>query len=300
MNINYTPDNTFIFSFVRMNPPTPGHMSLVGTMIHKAIELGSNKVYIITSSTLNDKNPLPCNRDTMDSNLIYKSYVLDKMISVYKQQLMNTELDENIKSKIENMNVIVTCSSGNTFSFINSIINRDFINKGINKVNMFFIVGRDRANFLDQVVDIYKKNKNINSINGIVLAREGMEALKNTGIGTRSITDIDPSEYSASFIRNLVKNNSYDDFIQVYSPYLSKDETDKLYETIKIATQMKVSTSKNKNEKSKKEDENPISIYFDNNKLPIIVSSSGGKKYRKTKKKLYKTRRRKNKNHTRR
>ncbi len=26
MNIHYTPENTFIFSFVRMNPPTLGHL----------------------------------------------------------------------------------------------------------------------------------------------------------------------------------------------------------------------------------------------------------------------------------
>ena len=39
-NINYTSDNTFIFSFVRMNPPTPGHLLLIETMINKAIELG--------------------------------------------------------------------------------------------------------------------------------------------------------------------------------------------------------------------------------------------------------------------
>lgn len=28
MSVDYTPDNTFIFSFVRMNPPTPGHLVL--------------------------------------------------------------------------------------------------------------------------------------------------------------------------------------------------------------------------------------------------------------------------------
>lgn len=29
MSIDYTPDNTFIYSFVRMNPPTPGHLELI-------------------------------------------------------------------------------------------------------------------------------------------------------------------------------------------------------------------------------------------------------------------------------
>jgi len=60
MSIDYTPDNTFIFSFVRMNPPTPGHLELIKTMIDKAIDLGVNKSYVITSSSLDGKNTLPC------------------------------------------------------------------------------------------------------------------------------------------------------------------------------------------------------------------------------------------------
>lgn len=43
--------NTFIFSFVRMNPPTPGHLTLIKSMIYKAIELNVPETYIITSSS---------------------------------------------------------------------------------------------------------------------------------------------------------------------------------------------------------------------------------------------------------
>ena len=65
MNLHYTPNNTFIFSFVRMNPPTPGHLELIKTMIYKAIDLGIDKVYIITSSSLDGKNPVPCSSETI-------------------------------------------------------------------------------------------------------------------------------------------------------------------------------------------------------------------------------------------
>jgi hypothetical protein len=55
MSIEYRPDNTFIFSFVRMNPPTPGHLVLIKNLIDKAVELGSEKAYIITSSSIDGK-----------------------------------------------------------------------------------------------------------------------------------------------------------------------------------------------------------------------------------------------------
>jgi hypothetical protein len=306
-HIDYTPDNTFIFSFVRMNPPTPGHLSLIKTMIYKAIELDSDKVYIITSSSLDGKNPLPCSSEAipkpknktdvvilskMQENLIYKSSILNKMIESYKQQLINEEPNEAIKSKIQNINIIVICSTGNPFGSIHNIIKTNFIEKGISKINMFFIVGRDRADFLDTIIDNFSQRDYINSINGLVLPREGMEALKNTGMGTRSISDIDPSEYSASFIRNLVKNNQKSEFMQVYNEYLSPEEIEQLFETIKMGTQMKSPASKN-------EDENPQSRYFDRGLLPVMGPSSGGKRKRKSRKNR-KTKRKKSKRHTRR
>jgi len=308
MSINYTPDNTFIFSFVRMNPPTPGHLFLIKTMIDKAIELGINKVYVITSSSLDGKNPLPCSNETIpkaknkadaaimnnliSGNLAFKSQILNDMISSYKNQLINNETELSKKNMIQNINVIVLCSVGSPFGFVYNIINTDFIQKGIPKINMFFIVGRDRADFLDTIIDGFKSKDYINSINGLVLEREGMEALKNTGLGKRSISEISQTEYSASFIRNLVKNNQKDEFIEVYSQYLSPDEIEKLYNTIKIGTQMKPPPSK-------EEDENPRSKYFDGGLLPVMGPSLGGNRRKKTKKNKI-TKRKKTKRHTRR
>lgn len=301
MNIDYTPDNTFIFSFVRMNPPTPGHLELIKTMIDKAIDLGVEKAYVITSSSLDGKNPLPCSSSSIpkaknksdaailanmtQSDLIYKSTILDKMISAYKTHLANSEMDSLKKQQIENFNIIVICSVGSPFGFIYNVIKNDFIDKGITKINMFFIVGRDRADFLDTIVDNFKTKDYIKSINGMILEREGMEALKNTGMGERTIADIHPSEYSASFIRALVKNNQREDFEQVYSQYLSPDEIEKLYETINIGMTMKPPTSKD-------EDENPQSRYFDGGLLPVINEVGGKRRRRKTRKHKRKSKRR--------
>lgn len=309
MSIEYNPDNIFMFSFVRMNPPTPGHLSLIGTMINKAIELESSKIYIITSSSLDGKNPLPCSSETIpkpktkaDGAIIsslssgdstYKSEILTRMIASYRQSLIDSETDEVKKDKLARLNIIVLCSKGSPFGFIDSVINSDFVDRGIPKVNMFFIVGRDRADFLDTIVDSFKVKPFIASVDGMVLEREGMEALKSSGMGTRSIAEINPSEYSASFVRKLVKNNQLYDFMQVYGKYLSPEETEKMYKTIQVGMQMKSPASK-------EEDENPQSKYFDGKELPIVVANtSGGRKRIPTKRrrgaKKCKTKRRKTK-----
>jgi hypothetical protein len=163
---------------------------------------------------------------------------------------------------------------------------------------MFFVVGRDRADFLDTIVDNFRNREYINSIDGEILGREGMTTLKNIGVGSRTIVDINPSEYSASFIRGLVKNNKRGDFNQVYSKYLSPEDIEKMYQSIQLGIGMKSSTSK-------EEDENPQSIYFDGRLLPIMGSTEeqptkrprfGGKR---NSRKNRKTKRRRNKRYTR-
>ena len=101
MSIDYKPDNIFIFSFVRMNPPTPGHLVLIKNLIDKAVDLGAEKAYIITSSSVDGKNPMLCSADTIpkpknkadgvimssmssSADALYKSQVLDEMITAYK------------------------------------------------------------------------------------------------------------------------------------------------------------------------------------------------------------------------
>ena len=87
----------------------------------------------------------------------------------------------------------------------------------------------------------------------------GLSAGKNP----KNDADINPSEYSASFVRGLVKNGKRDDFTQVYSAYISPEDINKLYDTISIGSQLKPPASKN-------EDDNPQSKYYDGGLLPII------------------------------
>ena len=301
--INYTPNNTFIFSFVRMNPPTPGHLVLIKTMIDKAIQFGTEKVYVLTSSSLDGKNPLPCSNTTMPKpknkgdvvildnltqmpDLTYKSSILTNMITSYKQQLIEAESDLTKKTQIENLQIIVLCSSGSPFGFIYNIINNDFILKGVSKVNLYFIVGRDRADFLDTIIDYFKTQPAINSVDGDILGREGMQQLLAVGNRKRKVSEINPSEYSASFIRGLVRDNDFESFQQVYSLYLDSNQIQHLYDTIKIGMQMKPPPSKG-------ESDEPYTKYFTNDRantgkyikrgLPII-NTLGGRKRRITRK----------------
>lgn len=295
--------NTFIFSFVRMNPPTPGHLTLIKSMIYKAIELNVPETYIITSSSFDGKNPLPCSSHTipsaknkadkmifetiLQSTIAFKSEILEKMIEKYKQELIDNEDNFEIKQKIENTRINVICSIGSPFGFITNIIDHNFLQKGETKVNMFFIVGRDRADFLDTVVDTFITKDFVSSIDGLVLEREGMEALKTTGLGNRTVSEIDPSEYSASFVRGLVKSDNMNAFNEVYNKYLNPEDITKLFNTISQGLKLKAPSSKGDNE-------NPRSKYYDDHLLPIRQGTKGGKRKRtnKSNKRKGKSRRR--------
>ena len=324
MSIEYTPTNSFIFSFVRMNPPTPGHLLLVKKLIDKAIELNSEKIYIITSSSMDGKNPIPCSGTTIppkptpkkgktelppseeekyriiteivtNPDVVYKSTILETMIESYKRQLMEEPQDERTaevdaiseskRRQLAELKIIILCSTGNPFGSIYSIIQKDFLDRGIPKINMVFIVGRDRADFFDIIVDNIIKKPFIQSFDGDILERKGMEKLKTYGLGERKIEELDLSNYSGSFVRQLVQKNDNETFTQVYSKYLPPEYIQKLFETIQLGLQLKAPSSG-------EEEEHPESKYFDGKLLPIIIESAGGRKHktkkRKTKRKYTK------------
>ena len=138
---------------------------------------------------------------------------------------------------------------------------------------MVFIVGRDRADFLDTIVDTFKTHDYISSIDGDILEREGMEELKSSGLCGKTVSEINPCAYSASFIRGLVENQQRDVFEQIYTPFLSPENIDKLYETIQLGIRMKVPTSKKVST-----EEIPQSAYFDGKRLPWKNLSAGKRK----------------------
>jgi nicotinic acid mononucleotide adenylyltransferase len=172
MNINYRNDNTIIFSFVRMNPPTPGHLLVIQSMINQAIKLNVNKVYVMLSNSMDEKNPIPCSIDTIPKpktkkmetiiaansiDYAFKSDILKEMIQNYKAKMISEVTSQQEKNLISSMEIKVVCSSGNPFGFIDSILHTDFLDKGISDINIFFIVGQDRSDFVDRIVDIFQE-----------------------------------------------------------------------------------------------------------------------------------------------
>ena len=65
-----------------------------------------------------------------------------------------------------------------------------------------------------------------------ILSREGMEELIKEGHGETAISEIPLSQFSASFVRKLVRDEKYQDFYEVYKDYLDESEIQKLFTTI--------------------------------------------------------------------
>jgi nicotinic acid mononucleotide adenylyltransferase len=296
MSVSYTNNNTFIFSFVRMNPPTPGHLLVVESMINEALKLEVNRIFVILSNSMDDKNPIPCSLDTIPKpktkkmeaiiaanqiDYAFKSEILREMVEVYKQVMIQKVSSEEEKYKISKMIIEIICSSGNPFGFIGSALFKNFVERGVSDVNLFFIVGQDRAEFVDRVVDNFKTKDYVKSINAKILPREGMSVLIKSGPGETSISDIPLEQYSASFVRKLVKNSKKTEFDEVYRPYLKQEQINKLYDTIANGLMIYEKPKKTAATADDEEEETPESIYIKNNLLPLI---KGGKKSRKSRK----------------
>lgn len=226
--------NTCIFSFVRMNPPTPGHLLLIKSMIYKAIDLGTPKIYVLLSKSVDEKNPLPCDFETIPitdtgsmQNLTYKSNILNNMLTSYKQQLINVEPDLTKKNKINNLEINVLCTTSNPFGFISKIINDDFIENGVSTVNLYVVVGSDRADFLESIKKYFRTKPYISSVDGNILNRE------QNGDASNNL-----SAMSATFVRGLVKDNKFSEFQNVYSNYLDQNQINNLYNSIGLGLQI--------------------------------------------------------------
>ena len=286
--------DTFIFTFVRMNPPTPGHLELIRNMIYKSIELNIDRIYIITSSSYDNKNPLPCDtipelskgpskskkkqeKESIVQNFdhfVFKSQILNLMIEAYKNELIDNESNKNIKRKIARLEIIVKCSIGSPFNFIFNILETDFNIE--HNINIFAVVGRDRAPFFDTIVEQSLKKDYVAMVDGLILEREGMEELKNSAKEV-DVRHIPISALSASFVRKLVEKGDKNNFDLIYNKYLEQDNIDKLYATIDYGIKL---PGPKKSSKKDADDENPVSVY--ESQLPILKDSLGkGEKKRK-------------------
>ena len=222
-DINYTNENTIIFSSVRMNPPTPGHLHLIDTLINVATFINIRKVYLILSKTQNCDNPLTCDE---------KKYWLSQII----------------KSKNYPVGVEIICVEDKPgqkrkptpFTPISNLIDQYTRYGGIN-LNLIMVLGSDRVDMLQNITDqYYFKNSNVMSIDSIILHRdENMEYFKNLPpedlfkMLSETEEDVPIESISASLIRKIVANGAKDIFNKIYKKYLNPTDIDSFYENIK-------------------------------------------------------------------
>lgn len=232
--------STFIFTFSRMNPPHPGHLKLIKTMIYKAIELNMQKVFVFLSKTKDAKNPLYCKSENEnEKHSVYKSQILNQMIPSYKKELILEERSEENKSKIENIEVVVECTP-NISQLTTPMMS--FKDKN-HKINTFMVVGSDRESFIKTFSKIFGKMDFIHEMDGMVLKRDD-------NAGSFDVNNI--ATYSASKIREKVKKGDKDAFRQIYSRYLEDSTIDALFDSITKEMNKSASPKKNKRKSSAK------------------------------------------------
>ena len=248
-DIDYRPDNTIIFTLARMNPPTPGHLYLIQRLIEEGINKGVDIVYVILSKTNdNDENPIPCSGKI--NVLGTPEDMAQTMIRSIKEEMKSRTGDERLKSYIDRIIVQPICvpdiKGATPFTPIIDIVKSK---RGITDLNLFLIIGDDRANMLDSITDFLFKFDNINSINGLILDRPDMGKYKKLSSDPEALSRMIMSEIpvgalSASFVRNLVRNGMRDQFIQLYAPYLDMSKIPVLYESIMEGLQLPPNTKK--------------------------------------------------------
>jgi hypothetical protein len=269
--------NTIIFTIARMNPPTPGHLSLITYLINEAVRLNVPKVFLILSKTNNSsKDPIPCDKNPNEPELSFKTEVIDLMVAKLQQKLGT------------NVSVICRCVSNipslpgirqpTTFSTLSDIIYKDF--NGIKNLNLIMFVGDDRVSLIDSVTSsYYLKDDNIRSMNGIATDRPEMTTYKNLPkekLEELSIESMPPDSFSGSFVRKLVFYGIKNKFDDVYRPYLNQSQIDALYNTL-LKGQTLGEPKKEKEELN----------YQPKYKYPLSKGTGGSKK-RRSKKRLTK------------
>jgi hypothetical protein len=237
MSIDYRNDNTIVFTLARMNPPTPGHLYLIQRLIEEGINKNVNKVYVILSKTNdNNENPIHCSEKI--SVLGTSEDITKTMVKAVKEQMISKVNDEDMKKKINDIDVESICvpevPRATPFTPLYNILGEK---RDIPDLNLFIVIGDDRKNMRDSVTDFFFKWDNVNSVDGLILDRPNMGKFKSissnpTELAGLNISEVPSGALSASFVRNLVKYNMRDKFIELYSPYLDESKIPVLYEEI--------------------------------------------------------------------
>ena len=230
--------HTIIFTIGRMNPPTPGHMKLIQTIMEAnedlpAYDKGRGRVYIILSHTKDNKrNPLSCDRK---KNLFLANGMIDR-IKTNNPRL--NKIDVDILCTYEPNEFSEECGKTFIISQLCRIIKSEEKKKNT-ITNAELILGSDRQGAFGQIPD-YFSNKNItfNEIGpyGTRLFQKYDDKLSRIEPkGNEAYIDnesmiILPENMSGTLIRSLVEKNQESRFVKLYeNAGLSKEEATSLF-----------------------------------------------------------------------
>jgi hypothetical protein len=226
--ITYTDKNALICTTARMNPPTPGHLSVIKELITTAQEHNVHFASVFLSRTQNNSdNPLKCDD---------KKKYLELMIA----QLQ--EPNKGIKSKYAGVTVEVICSE-HPSPFMGIINRANEMASNITPMdenaalNLYVIVGDDRIDTLSSVVtEAFKlSNNKVNSAGGVASARSqsnevktAMQVFKDqTSSAAKLQQYVDttgPLKWvegmSATVVRNIAKFGTQEQFNTLYADNL--------------------------------------------------------------------------------
>ena len=193
----------FIFTIARMNPPTTGHNDLINQMVNRALADGVDKVHIILSHTIDEKNPLPCNK----KREIVKELVKD----VNGVQVIIVCMDDPTDAE--------RCGSHPIMKSICHAISHATSDDQYTKAILF--VGEDRASSYGWIQTAFSNNNPPMELEIVPLERT-------------------TNPISATKIRAFVKEGDYSGFISAYQGSgLGQATLDDMYSSIQSKTYTK-------------------------------------------------------------
>jgi hypothetical protein len=238
-----------VLASTRMNPPTPGHMRLLESLIMEGIKKETNEVYVVLSKKNNDmSNPINCkdkiyylngfNENEQQNDETIGVCVHDSMVCALKRKMIEKYPDIP-QEKINNMKVIIKCVDDRQFGPFDKV--RDIIQNKLSMLRIedgqtlgiYLVVGDDRQGTLKNMETSIKINDqklneifDISAFEEIVIPREDIGDLKSKSledISRMNINEISPNQISGSLVRKLATDNP-EKFLEIYSDYISDDK----------------------------------------------------------------------------
>ena len=251
--------DTFIFTIGRMNPPTPGHLKLIQTLMITAVILNIPEVFVyLSTSTKDNDNPIKCEHKLDVFGRNDEEYVdgvttlinstkhimvtspLEEWITVFTDILLLRDAEANWASNRDEYNrrlielrVHTICAQVQFIAAL-GVVKSNLPN--VRNIIHFFGNEPDKVEMNTSLYSSFTKNGYAENYTGIALERVAMTETKGKTpdeLEEQIMTNMLPREaISASLVRTLVKNDKETAFFQLYRPYLEESKIHILFRQI--------------------------------------------------------------------